>query len=213
MLNRYGLIDTDLVDLVESDERLRRLERAAASGGPEAEKRYHQELIRQGRAGDVMSVLVRRHGEAKRAYDKARERRRWPEEITDNYHRARQNVRDFRHKHRIHPADHANLLPDESPSQFADRLSDLEQGHSWFPGSSETAHGTLTYHTDYDKDEDHIAKGDAMQRAWERNIKGGYVGRGERSSGSRRQGDWRLKGSYVNFRSDPTGRAKSPPYR
>jgi len=203
-LNRYGLVDPDLVEGIVGDERLRRLERQAAVD-PGMRGAYHRELVRRGQLGKVMSALVAEHAKASQEYDRARKDRKWGgEAATNRLLKARHAVRTFHREHGVHPPDHAHRGENESPSEFAERLADLEHGHSWRSGSGDHSHGTISYDIQRDDPEGyHYARRDAMERAWKREVPGGHVSTGDRSSGHPSQGDYYLKGSYIHFLTSP----------
>ena len=209
-LSQSGLELTEIwarqVALLESDERIRSLERAASTGDPEAVERHHQALIRTGRSGDVMAYHVQAHAKAKRAYDQARTQNKWmpslwPEEITDEYVKSRHAIRKHHQEHGDHPADYAKRDKHESPREFGDRLVDMSLANGTVRpgGSSEHDHGTLSYENLHDKDkQEHYRKRDAMARAWKREVPEGHVSQGDRT-----YGDGKVKGSFVSFRTSP----------
>jgi hypothetical protein len=65
MLNRYGLVDVDLTGLVESDQRLRNLERKfKESGAPDDRAAYERELERMHGRDAAHHMLLKPHIEA-----------------------------------------------------------------------------------------------------------------------------------------------------
>jgi len=187
--------------IVEADEHLRNLERAASSGDPEAVAHHHQALIRAGRSGDVMAQHVLSHAKAKTAYDDARKPENSgapPQEITDAYNKSRSAIRNHYKEHGDHPADHAHREKGETPRAYGDLLVDLTLANGTVRpgGSSEHDHGTLSYENHHDKDkQEHYRKRDAMARAWKREVPEGHVSQGDRTFRNQ------IRGSYVSFRT------------
>jgi hypothetical protein len=203
-LNRYGLVDPDLLNLVEMDERLQSLKRAAAAGNdPEAQRRYHRELIRAGRTGEVMAHHVRRHADALQAYDAARDANRPLDDVAKNLMQARHNIAQHWRQYGDHPADHVTRGPSETPRQFGTRLINftLANGTVRGPGPHESVHGSISYDHDEEDRTGHRRSRDAMARAWEREVPEGYA-----ETGDRTYGDGTIKGSYVHFNTGPKPR-------
>jgi len=203
-------------NLVEMDLRLRKLEREASTGDPEARERHrqallrlgpehHAELIRAGHSGDVMAHHVREHAKAAQEYEKSRDADGKPSDSGwRNEAETRNAIRQHHREHGDHPADHVKRGENETPRQFGDRLRSLTLTNStvYPPGrSSEHDHGTITYDHDEEDKDGHAKNCKAMATAWEREVPGGHA-----PTHNKTYGDGGIKGSVVAFRTGPRSR-------
>lgn len=223
MLSRGGLEISGLWavqhNLVEIDERLRGLERRALAGNdPSAYAEYRRALVRSGDTealrrldGAKMQRLVDEHHDAKRVYDRAPipqsiGHESYPKGHVDRYIAAKRAIRDHHRETGINPADHAQRWEDETPNEFGSKLIDLSlaNGTVYPPDDRNprsTSHGTISFDHDEHDEHGHRRNRDAVARAWEREVPGGWADIGDRTYGDREARA--IKGSYVHLRTGP----------
>jgi len=201
LLSRSG-IDIRLVSeqqslFLESDARIRELERRwKASNAKEDYDNWHKAMERAGRHEDLIQHHIAGHAKAKRAYDDARDKGEDHKPHVEPMVRHRSGATKIARERGIHAADHAPRLKDEAPHQYAERLGNLQHGHSWRPSRQG---GTISYDTRMGGNDNHFDRRDSVARAWKKHVKNGIATVGERTRLDNETGKQRTVGSYVHL--------------